>query len=170
MIRCRTHGVDQTRAFAAAVARLCRPRDVLVLAGEMGAGKTAFAAGFAEALGVTDEDQVSSPTFTLVHTYTTGRVPVHHADLYRLSSIGEVADLGLREMADMGGIVLVEWGDVALGVLGDCLVVRLEHADDAEYADTDDADARDIEVTVEGRSWDTRWETLRTALAPWSTR
>lgn len=168
MIVCRTRGVDQTRALAAAVARLCRPRDIIVLAGDMGAGKTAFAAGFAAALGVTEEDQVSSPTFTLVHNYVTGRVPVHHADLYRLSSIGEVADLGLREMADLGGIVLVEWGDVALDVLGDCLVVRLAHAD-ADDSGADD-DVRDIEVSVEGHSWDSRWENLRATLAQWGPR
>ena len=172
MIVCRTRGVDQTRALAAAVARLCRPRDVIVLAGDMGAGKTAFAAGFAAALGVTEEDQVSSPTFTLVHTYATGRVPVHHADLYRLSSIGEVADLGLREMADLGGIVLVEWGDVALEVLGECLVIRLAHETDGSDADTDvgDIDVRHIEVSVEGHSWDSRWQSLRGALAEWGSR
>lgn len=161
MIHCRTTSVDETHLFAAALARSCRPRDIIVLAGEMGAGKTALVAGFAAALGVTEDDHVSSPTFTLVHSYSTGRVPIHHADLYRLTSTGEVADLGLREMADMGAIVLVEWGNVALEVLGDCLIVSLAH-DDA------DENARNIEVSVQGHGWDSRWEHLRTALSGWS--
>ena len=160
MITCRSAGIEQTRDIAAAVARACRPRDIIVLSGEMGAGKTAFAAGFAAAMGVSDDDQVSSPTFTLVHTYSSGRVPIHHADLYRLTSLGEVADLGLREMADMGGIVLVEWGDVAGDVLGDVLEIILT-------VDDDDVEARDITVSVTGHGWDSRWEQLRASLARW---
>lgn len=161
MISCRSNGLEQTAAIAAAIARLSRPRDIIVLSGEMGAGKTAFASAFAEAMGVTDDDQVSSPTFTLVHTYSTGRVPIHHADLYRLTSLAEVADLGLREMADLGAVVLVEWGDVARDVLGEFLVVALTH-------DDDNPDARDITVSVEGHAWDSRWEQLRSSLSRWS--
>jgi tRNA threonylcarbamoyladenosine biosynthesis protein TsaE len=160
MISCRSTSLENTRAIAAAIAKLVRPRDIIVLAGDMGAGKTAFVAGFADAMGVTDDDQVSSPTFTLVHTYSTGRLPIHHADVYRLTTLGEVADLGLREMADMGAVVLVEWGDVAREVLGDALVVSLAH-------DDDDPDARDVTVSVDGHGWDTRWEHLRTALSRW---
>lgn len=160
MIHCRSNNVEQTRAIASSVARLCRPRDVIALAGEMGAGKTAFVSAFAEAMGVGEDEDVSSPTFTLVHSYTGGRIPIHHADLYRLASLGEVTDLGLRELADMGAVVLVEWGDIALGVLGDCLVVTIVHDDEVP-------DARDIVVSVEGHGWDSRWETLKTALNKW---
>lgn len=151
---------EDTRSVAACIAKLARPRDVIVLSGEMGAGKTLFVSGFAEAMGVGRDDHVSSPTFTLVHSYTSGRIPLHHADLYRLTSIGEVADLGLREAADMGGVVLVEWGEVALDVLGPCLVVALHHCDD-------DPEARDLVVSVEGHQWDSRWPQLTAALSRW---
>jgi tRNA threonylcarbamoyladenosine biosynthesis protein TsaE len=146
-----------TARVAAAVAAVVRPRDLIVLAGPMGAGKTAFTRGFAAALGVSRDEDVTSPTFTLVHEYRTGRVPLHHADLYRLRTLGEVADLGLRERADLGAVVIVEWGDVAAGVLGDHLRIDIE-------PDEDDDDTRHLTVSVEGHSWDARWERLRTAV------
>ena len=103
--------------------------DIIVLSGEMGAGKTAFAQGFGRALGVTD--RITSPTFTLVHSYPVdsgpraGKVTLHHADLYRLERTAEVSDLALRELAEFAGIVLVEWGDV-VDLFGDHLVLHLE--------------------------------------------
>ena len=157
MITVVSRGVDQTHAVASAVAALVRPRDIIVLSGPMGAGKTAFTRGFARAMGVSKDEDVSSPTFTLVHEYVTGRIPVHHADLYRLGSTGEIDDLGLRERADMGAVVLVEWGDVADDALGDRLVIDLQ-------PDDDDDDLRRITVTVSGHAWDSRWEKLRAAL------
>jgi tRNA threonylcarbamoyladenosine biosynthesis protein TsaE len=161
VIQCVTRSVDDTHAMAASIAGLVRPRDLIVLSGDMGAGKTAFTLGFARALGVSEEDHVSSPTFTLVHTYGSGRIPIHHADLYRLGSRAEVVDLGLREQADLGAVVLVEWGNVALEVLGDCLVIALE-------ADADNDDMRHVTVSVEGHVWDTRWEQLKAALSRWA--
>ena len=86
MITLRTTSVDETKAVAAALADVVRPGDLILLAGEMGAGKTAFAQGFAAGLGVLDT--VTSPTFTLVHTYE-GRLRVHHADIYRLERTAE---------------------------------------------------------------------------------
>ena len=150
-----------THAIAGVIAGLVRPRDIIVLAGEMGAGKTAFTVGFTRALGVSEDDQVSSPTFTLVHSYNSGRIPVLHADLYRLNSLGEVADLGLREQVDLGAVALIEWGDVASEVIGDALTIELLH-------DEDDDDAREICVAVEGHGWDSRWDKLRESLRPWS--
>lgn len=161
MIDCRSRSVHDTHAIAAVVASLVRPRDIVVLAGEMGAGKTAFTTGFAKALGVSDDDHVSSPTFTLVHSYQSGKYPLLHADLYRLQTLGEVTDLGLREQADLGAVVLVEWGDVAEDVLGDTLTIRFLH-------DDEDDNARDITVSVEGHGWDSRWQRLKDSLRPWS--
>lgn len=161
MITCRSTSPADTAEIAAACATLVRARDVVVLAGEMGAGKTAFTVALCRALGVSESDAVSSPTFTLVHSYASGRVPVVHADLYRLTSMGEIEDLGLREQADMGAVVLVEWGDVAGSLLGDALTLTLHH-------DDEDDDARTIEFSVEGHQWDTRWDRLRQALSRWS--
>ena len=163
MIELRASDLGDTHAIAGAIAGVVRPRDLIVLVGEMGAGKTAFATGFAKALGVHGDDHVSSPTFTLMHSYTSGRIPMHHADLYRLTSLDEVADLGIRELLDMGAVGLVEWGDVASEVLGDGLSVTL-------IADDDDEDARIISVAVDGLAWDTRWELLRNALRSWALR
>ena len=163
MIDLRSDSVATTHEIAGVIAGLVRPRDIIVLAGDMGAGKTAFTVGFTRALGVSEDDQVSSPTFTLVHSYNSGRIPVLHADLYRLNSMAEVADLGLREQVDLGAVALVEWGDVALDVIGDSLTVELSH-------DDDDDDARDIVISVEGHGWDTRWNKLRDSLREWSPR
>ncbi len=163
MIDLRSGSVATTHAIAGVIAGLVRPRDIIVLAGDMGAGKTAFTVGFTRALGVSEEDQVSSPTFTLVHSYNSGRIPVLHADLYRLNSMAEVADLGLREQVDLGAVALVEWGDVASEVIGDSLTIELSH-------DDDDDDARDIVISVEGHGWDTRWDKLRDSLREWSVR
>jgi len=110
---------------------------------------------------VSEDDQVSSPTFTLVHSYNSGRIPVLHADLYRLNSMAEVADLGLREQVDLGAVALVEWGDVAADVIGDSLTIELSH-------DENDDDARDIVISVEGHGWDSRWDKLRGSLREWS--
>lgn len=160
MISCLSTSVNDTHAIAGAVASLVRPRDIIVLAGEMGAGKTAFTLGFARALGVGEDDHVSSPTFTLVHSYNSGKIPLLHADLYRLQTMAEVVDLGLREQADLGAVVLVEWGDVVGDVLGDVLTVELEH-------DTDDDDVRHVTISVDGHGWDSRWERLKESLRSW---
>lgn len=158
-----------TRAIAAALAELARPGDVIVLAGEMGAGKTAFAQGFGRALGVTDA--ITSPTFTLVHSYPIpgGKHTLHHADLYRLDSTGDVADLALHELAEFGGIVLVEWGDVVSAAFGDHLEVRLER-DDGDDGDDDDGDefgldeSRLIAIEATGGGWAGRWDRVVRAL------
>lgn len=148
-----------THEIAAAVAEVSRARDLIVLAGEMGAGKTAFAQGFGIALGVTEP--VTSPTFTIVHSYDTGRVELHHVDVYRLDRTAEVAELSLGELLEGKGIVLVEWGDVVAAQLGDHLEIRLEWIDPALL------DVRRITVRALGPGWATRWARLEAALSRW---
>jgi tRNA threonylcarbamoyladenosine biosynthesis protein TsaE len=155
MLQLCASSVADTHAIAAAIAGLSRAGDLVVLAGEMGAGKTAFAKGFGAALGVTEP--ITSPTFTLVHSYDAGRITLHHADIYRLSTHHEVADLALAELLEYDGIVLLEWGDVVAQSLGDHLLVHL-------VADADDEDRRGIEVSGTGRSWAVRWDRLTSAL------
>ncbi len=159
MLELSASSLAETHAIAAALAGIARPGDLIVLAGEMGSGKTAFAKGFAAALGVTEP--VTSPTFTLVHSYQAGRLTLHHADLYRLSTQHEVADLALNELLEYDGIVLVEWGDVVARSLGDHLLVRLDPVDD-------DEGARRITVSATGRAWAVRWERVEAVLAPFS--
>jgi tRNA threonylcarbamoyladenosine biosynthesis protein TsaE len=105
---------DTTR-LGAAIARALEPGDLVILGGDLGAGKTFLAGAIAHALGVPTRASVTSPTFTLVHEYPTERALVLHVDLYRLldSAVGvgtEVERLGLRERIDEGAIALVEWG------------------------------------------------------------
>jgi tRNA threonylcarbamoyladenosine biosynthesis protein TsaE len=124
MLHLRASSLVDTHAIAASRADLARSGDLIVLAGEMGAGKTAFAQGFGAALGVTEP--ITSPTYTLVHSYDAGRITLHHADIYRLTTTNEVADLALAELLEYHGIVLLEWGDVVAQSLGDHLLVQLE--------------------------------------------
>lgn len=159
MLHLRSNSVAHTEAIAGALARLAKVGDVFVLAGEMGAGKTAFAKGFGAALGV--REPITSPTYTLVHSYDAGRITLHHADIYRLSTTNEVSDLALTELLEYGGILMLEWGDVVAGSLGDHLEVRLEH-------DPDDETVRHIDVTGTGKVWAMRWSAVESALEEWS--
>jgi tRNA threonylcarbamoyladenosine biosynthesis protein TsaE len=157
MLQLRAKSLADTHVIAAAIADLARVGDLVVLSGEMGAGKTAFAKGFGAALGVTDP--ITSPTFTLVHSYDAGRITLHHADIYRLSTLHEVAELALSELLEYDGIVLLEWGDVVVQSLGDHLMVHL-------VVDPDHDDARRITISGTGRPWAVRWDRLSTVLAP----
>jgi tRNA threonylcarbamoyladenosine biosynthesis protein TsaE len=153
-----TTSVEDTRALAEAVASLARPGDVVVLAGDLGAGKTAFVQGFGRGLGVLE--RITSPTFTLVHVYD-GRLPIHHLDVYRLEQLSEALDLGLPEMLDEGGVVLIEWGEAILPVLPhDFLEVRLT------FGEGDDD--RTVAVRSVGPAWAPRTGALAAVLAPWT--
>lgn len=176
----RVDDLTGTHAVAAAIAGVARAGDVIVLAGEMGAGKTAFAQGFGRALGVTEP--ITSPTFTLVHSYPLShRLTLHHADIYRLDRTSDIDDLALHELAAFNGIVLVEWGDVAGSALGDHLEVRLDHvADEGDAAEGDaadvdeavdtssdefaDAGTRAIELRAVGPAWAGRWDRIARAV------
>ena len=153
-----TVGAHETRDLAAALAGVARAGDVVVLAGEMGAGKTTFAQGFARGLGI--EEQVTSPTFTIIREYVGPQLALHHLDVYRLDHLREVVDLGLGEMLDEAAVMLVEWGDAVLPALPDqYLDVRLAFGDEDE--------ARRLEVSPRGSSWSVRQRLLTDVLAPW---
>jgi tRNA threonylcarbamoyladenosine biosynthesis protein TsaE len=153
----RTASVDETKALGAALAELARPGDLLLLAGDLGAGKTAFVQGFGHGLGVTAP--ITSPTFTLANQYE-GRLLVHHLDVYRLDHLNEVLDVGLPELLDDEAVVLVEWGDAILPALpNDYLEVRLTFG-----VDDDD---RTLELSTVGGRWSARRRALATALRAW---
>ena len=157
MLRARTSGVEATRALAEALSSVAAPGDVILLAGELGAGKTAFAQGFGSGLGV--EDQITSPTFTLARHYE-GRLPLHHVDVYRLDRFSEMQDVGLPDLLDSGGVVLIEWGDaIAPALRADYLEVHLT------YGEGDDD--RDIELRSVGGGWSARSGVLRESIARW---
>jgi len=155
-----------TQRFAEIIASHVRPRDMIVLAGEMGTGKTTFTQFFGRALGITD--LITSPTFNLLHNYGSGRMALHHADLYRLERTGELEDLGLDELQDSGGVIAVEWGDIVGGELGDALVLRFEHIDQAKSDAADKKDVtqmRCVTVSTRGAQWESRFRKLTDEIA-----
>lgn len=105
----KTRSVDMTKAFAATLAQYVRPGDVIMLSGDLGAGKTQFTQGFAEGLGI--NAPVVSPTFNIVLSYPDGRIPLFHFDLYRLEEPEELEDIAYFETIEGDGVSLVEWGD-----------------------------------------------------------
>ena len=109
MIDSVTRSQDDTERLAETLAGELRGGDVVLLSGPLGAGKTAFVRGLARGLGV-DPDEVSSPTFTLVHEYRGGRLRLFHADLYRLGTAA-AEDLGLDELGIRDGVLAIEWPD-----------------------------------------------------------
>lgn len=132
--------------------------DLVLLTGDLGAGKTAFVQGVGAGLGVTTP--ITSPTFTLVQHYP-GRLTVHHVDAYRLDGPGDALDLCLHELLDDGGVMLVEWGD---RIGSELPRDRLE----VQFSFGPAPDDREIVVRVTGESWVERNPLLREALRPWT--
>lgn len=104
------HNADDTQKIALKVAQQLQPGDVILLQGELGAGKTTFTKGLALGLGI--QRNIKSPTFTLIREYTEGCLPLYHMDVYRLENTG-AADLGLEEYFDGNGVSVVEWPQFA---------------------------------------------------------
>jgi tRNA threonylcarbamoyladenosine biosynthesis protein TsaE len=130
-----THSEAETEAAGRAFAATLADGAIVLLSGDLGAGKTAFVRGMAEGLGVDPRD-VTSPTFTLVQEYRTGRLPLFHVDLYRLKPI-EVDDLGLDEITLAGGVTAIEWPDRLPRAFEGALQVTIEHGE---------GDARSISI------------------------
>jgi tRNA threonylcarbamoyladenosine biosynthesis protein TsaE len=102
--------LEETQALGAALGRGLGRGDVVLLFGELGAGKTAFVQGLARGLGVPPERRVASPTFTLVNEHT-GRCPLYHIDLYRIEGVDELEEIGMREYLEGGGVTVIEWAE-----------------------------------------------------------
>ena len=108
-----THSAAGTRRLGRRLGRLLEAGDTVLLEGTLGAGKTVLAQGIAEGLGV--DEPVTSPTFTLIHQYA-GRLPLYHADLYRIAGDAEAAGLGLEDLFYGDGVTIVEWASRARGL------------------------------------------------------
>jgi tRNA threonylcarbamoyladenosine biosynthesis protein TsaE len=140
-----------TKNSARAIARLFRPGDLIVLDGDLGAGKTHFVKGFAE--GLNSADTVTSPTFSIANFYRTDSFDLLHADLYRINSIDEFNDLGLSDYFDTS-VVLIEWGMKFAECLDEYILVsfRLNGGD------------RLIAFTAKGGRYDLMINRIRTEL------
>jgi tRNA threonylcarbamoyladenosine biosynthesis protein TsaE len=122
-----THSENETADVARELAGALSAGDVILLYGDLGAGKTAFVRGLAKGLGVSS-DEVTSPTFTLMQEYRGGRVPLFHVDLYRVNDSREIDDLGLDEIA-ADGVLAIEWAEKLPSRYDRAIAVRIEHGD-----------------------------------------
>ena len=123
-----SHSEEDTQRVARDLAQTMRGGDVLLLSGDLGAGKTTFVRGLAEGLGLAP-DVVSSPTFALVHEYHGGRLALYHADLYRLDA-SATEDLGLEELGVRDGILVIEWPDRLTHELPGARTVTIDMVDE----------------------------------------
>ena len=122
-----TKSPEQTELLGKKLAELLRPGDVIAFYGDLGAGKTAFTRGLAAGRGI--REAVTSPTYTIVNEYLSGRMPLFHFDMYRLSSSEELFDIGWEDYLSRGGVCAVEWSEQVAVALseGSCYVTLTRH-------------------------------------------
>jgi tRNA threonylcarbamoyladenosine biosynthesis protein TsaE len=157
--RVETASEAETRALAARWAATLGPGDVVLISGDLGAGKTVFVRGLAEGLGL-DSDTVTSPTFTLVHEYVGGRLPLVHVDLYRLDAglsgaeappcaSADLDEIGLDPDLAAAGIVAVEWPERLSRPVPGAIRIRIaDEGDDRRVITTDTKDTEDTKDTT----------------------
>ena len=119
-----TKSPEQTELRGKKLAELLRPGDVIAYYGDLGAGKTAFTRGLAAGLGI--REAVTSPTYTIVNEYLSGRMPLFHFDMYRLSSSDELFDIGWDDYLARGGVCAVEWSENVADALTDAISITIE--------------------------------------------
>lgn len=146
-----TRSAEETRRLAVSLSPVLVPGDMVVLAGDLGAGKTTFVQGLAVGLGITE--QVTSPTFILMKEYLGGRYPLMHLDIYRLGMIQEVMDLGYDEFLDPSYVVVIEWGDIIEPLL------PKDHLQ-VELANLEADESRSITLRPRGAMWESRMDTI----------
>ena len=142
-----THSVKETRAFGEKLAVSLRKGDVILLEGELGAGKSELARGIAKGLGVTET--VTSPSFTILNVYESGRYPLYHFDWYRLESAEELYELGMDEYLGGDGVAVVEWPERCPEVIpGKAIRIRIRVLGEERREITGDCSEIGLEETV----------------------
>ena len=119
-----TNSPSQTEAVGAALAAVLQPGAVIAYRGDLGAGKTAFTRGLARGLGV--RESVTSPTYTIVNEYLSGRMPLFHFDMYRLASSDDLWDIGWEDYLERGGVCAVEWSENVRDAMEDAITVCIQ--------------------------------------------
>ena len=120
----KTNSPAETEAVGEALGKRLQPGTVLAYRGDLGAGKTAFTRGLARGLGATE--QVTSPTYTIVNEYLSGRLPLFHFDMYRLASADDLFDIGWEDYLERGGVCAVEWSENVEEALENAIFVTIE--------------------------------------------
>ena len=144
-------GID-TMNIAKELAKYMQKGDIIVLTGELGAGKTKFTEGFASYFNL--QDEISSPTFNIVNEYKNDRATIYHFDVYRLEDSDEFYEIGGEEYFEKG-ICLIEWGELIEDVLPkELIIIKFEKNDDSE-------DYRNIEITANGTKYENILEKIR---------
>ncbi len=142
-----SHSPEQTKDIAQALAKEAKAGDVYVLSGDLGAGKTVFAKGIALGLGI--ESLITSPTFTIVNTYTDGRLPLYHMDAYRIGNLWEMDDTGYEDYFGGDGLCLVEWAEniaplLPAQVVYICITKDLAQGEDYRRITIEEKNSEDI--------------------------
>ena len=119
-----THSPEQTEAVGAALGKRLSPGAVIAYQGDLGAGKTAFTRGVACGLGA--KESVTSPTYTIVNEYLSGKYPLFHFDMYRLASSDDLFDIGWEDYLDRGGVCAVEWSENVADAMEGAIIVTIE--------------------------------------------
>ena len=119
-----TNSPEQTEEVGAALSKVLSPGTVIAYRGDLGAGKTAFTRGLAKGLGCTD--MVTSPTYTIVNEYLSGKYPLFHFDMYRLASSDDLWDIGWEDYLDRGGVCAVEWSENVADAMENAIIVTIE--------------------------------------------
>lgn len=132
-----THAPEETEQVGQRLAALLVPGDIIAYYGDLGSGKTAFTRGLARGLGITEP--VTSPTYTIVNEYLSGRMPLFHFDMYRLGSADELFDIGWEDYLERGGVCAVEWSENVEEALDGAIRVCISRVDDTTR-----------QITVEG--------------------
>lgn len=165
----RSTSPSQTRRAASILAEVVKLGDLVILTGDLGAGKTCFTQGMGQGLGVTE--QITSPTFTLASQYQ-GTILLHHLDAYRLDTLGEALDLDLPELLETG-VTVIEWGELLTPVLpNDHLLIAIEYlpqtpdgSSEIEAPDWSSDDLRMIRIASVGEQWTDRFPVVANKLA-----
>lgn len=148
----KTNSEDETMKLGEKLAKLCAPKDTIILSGELGAGKTKFTEGFLKYFGL--EDEISSPTFTIVNEYTKNDINIYHFDVYRLEDSSEFYEIGGDEYFE-NGICLIEWGELIDDVIPkDHLKIKISKSDEND-------NVRIINITSYGNRYDVMLDNLK---------
>ena len=123
-----THSPEETEAIGVALGNILTPGAIVAYRGDLGAGKTAFTRGLARGLGC--DDMVTSPTYTIVNEYLSGRIPLFHFDMYRLRSSDDLWGIGWDDYLDRGGVCAVEWSENVADAMENAIFVTIDKLDD----------------------------------------